>query len=444
MNHILHRHSRITPPIASHGEGVYLYDQSGKQYLDACCGAAVSCLGHNHPKIIDAIKQQLDQLAYAHTSYFTTETAEALADKLVEMAPANIDRAYFLTGGSEANETAFKLARQFFVEIGQPERKYFIARQQSFHGNTLMTLAIGGNEWRKQAFKPILPPTHHVSAAYAYRDQRKDETEKQYGKRLAEEFEAKVLELGADKVIGFIAEPVVGATAGALPAPKGYFKRIRKICNQHGILLILDEIMCGMGRVGSRFACEQEGITGDIITLAKGLGGGYQPIGATLISGQISDAIEYGSGFFQHGHTYISHPCVTAGALAVQNEIDDQNWLENVRIQGAALKAALHAELDSHPHVGDIRGRGLFLGVELVEDRASKKPFPVDFPLHALIKKNAMALGLMVYPMPGTIDGQNGHHVLIAPPFIIQPNHIDEIVSKLTQAVDTSIQSRSS
>ncbi len=439
MSQILHRHSKASYPLAVAGDGPYIIDSNGKHYFDACGGAAVSCLGHSDDRVRKAVQEQVGKLAYAHTGFFTNEPAEGLAAYLVTQAPGDIDKVYFVTGGSEANETALKLARQYFVEIGEPQRRHFIAREQSYHGNTMMTLAVGGNRWRKKTFEPCLPETHHIPPCYAYREQHDNETLEEYGLRSANELETKLLELGPETVIAFVAEPVVGATAGAVTAAPGYFKRIREICDQYGILLILDEIMCGMGRTGARYACEQEEIHGDIITLAKGLGAGYQPIGATLLSHQINTAIYDGSGFFQHGHTYIGHSTVTAAGLAVQQEIDRLDLLHNVRVRGDQLKAALEAQFGEHPNVGDIRGRGLFLGMEFVTDRELKTPFPSEFALHAKLKKQAMQQGLMVYPMPGTIDGQNGDHVLLAPPFIIDGNHVDEIVTKLSRAFEAAL-----
>lgn len=442
MSHILHRHSNVSLPRIASGEGVYLIDSNGKRYIDACGGAAVSCLGHSNEVVKNAIKRQLDAVPYAHTSFFTSDVAEQLAATLVEDAPANIEKVYFVTGGSEANETALKLARQYFAEIGQTERKYFIARELSYHGNTIQTLGIAGNEPRKETFRPILPEAHLIPPCYAYRHQRKVESEEEYALRAANTLEEKILELGADKVIAFIAEPVVGATAGVLPPSRGYFKRIREICNQYGVLLILDEIMCGMGRCGTKFTCEQDGIEPDIITIAKGLGAGYQPIGAALLSKQINHVIESGSGYFQHGHTYLSHPVVCAAALAVQQQIDSLGLLDNVKHRGAQLKQALKDEFAEDPHIGDIRGRGLFIGIEFVEDKQNKSPLPPEFSLHTHIRNAAMNEGLMVYPMYGTIDGKHGHHVLIAPPFIIEDQHVTEIVAKLRRALDSAFAER--
>ena len=442
MTHILHRHSHIALPKIASGDGAYLIDSEGRRYLDACGGAAVSCLGHSNEVVKNAIKQQLDRVPYAHTSFFTSEVAEQLASKLVAKAPANMDKIYFVTGGSEANETALKLARQYFAEIGEPQRKYFIARELSYHGNTIQTLGMAGNELRKEIYRPILPEANLIPPCYAYRHQRRVESEAEYALRAANKLEEKILELGPENVCAFIAEPVVGATAGVLPPAKGYFKRIREICDQYGVLLILDEIMCGMGRCGTLFTCEQEGIEPDIITIAKGLGAGYQPIGATVLSRQINEAIENGTGYFQHGHTYLSHPAVCAAALAVQQEIEDHQLLDNVKHQGAQLKQALHTEFANDPHIGDIRGRGLFIGIEFVEDKGSKDPLPHEFALHTHIRNAAMRAGLMVYPMYGTIDGQRGHHVLIAPPFIINSQQVNEMVEKLRIAIDHAFTER--
>ncbi len=442
MNHVLHRNGPVNLPTAVGGDGCYLIDSTGKRYLDASGGAAVSCLGHSHPRVRAALHAQIDQLAFAHTSFFTNERLEELADIIVADAPPGIDKVYPVSGGSEAIEAALKLARQYFLEIGQPQRKHFIARRQSYHGNTLGALAIGGNEWRRAPFAPLLIETHHIAPCFAYRGKRHDETEEAYGLRTANELETKILELGHDSVIAFIAEPVVGATAGTVPAVPGYFKRIREICDRYGVLLILDEVMCGMGRTGTLYASEQDDVRPDIVAIAKGLGAGYQPIGATLCSKTISDAIEKGStGFFHHGHTYLGHAAACAAAIAVQQAIKEDNLLDAVKARGAQLTSALQERFGNHHNVGDIRGRGLFQSVELVTDRASKATFDPKFKLHARVKKEAMARGLMCYPSGGTIDGKNGDHVLLAPPYIITPGQIDELVGKLGEAVDAAIAS---
>jgi adenosylmethionine-8-amino-7-oxononanoate aminotransferase len=439
MTHILHRTIHSTLPTAVRGHGIELFDAAGKSYIDASGGAAVSCLGHGHPDVIKALHEQLDRLAYAHTGFFTTDVAEALADRLVEDAPDGLDHVYLVSGGSEAIEAALKMARQYFVEKGEPQRRHIIARRQSYHGNTLGALATGGNEWRRAQFQPLLIETHHIDPCYAYRFQQDGESEESYAARAAQQLEDKILELGADQVIAFVAEPVVGATLGAVPPVADYFKRIRAICDRYGVLLILDEVMCGMGRTGTLHACEQDGIAPDLLAIAKGLGGGYQPVGAVLLSGQIFDAFAKGSGFFQHGHTYMGHPMAAAAGLAVQEVIRRDGLLDNVKVMGARLDERLRQRFGNHHHVGDIRGRGLFRGVELVLDRASKEPFDPKLKLNARVKREAMARGLMVYPMGGTIDGARGDHVLIAPPFIVTNDDIDRIVDRLGEAIDAAL-----
>lgn len=441
MSHVFHRNARSTPPTVARGDGVYVIDRDGRRYLDASGGAAVSCLGHSHPAVIQAIKDQVDTIAFAHTGFFTNDKLETLADYLIDAAPPagdaarDLDRVYFVSGGSEAVEAALKLARQYFLEIGQPQRRRFIARRQSYHGNTLGALAVGGNLWRRQPFEPLLTDAGHIAPCYAYRDRRPDESVAAYGIRVADELETAIGRQPPDSVAAFICEPVVGATAGAVPAVPGYLTRIRDICDRHGVLLILDEVMCGMGRTGSLFAFEQDGVVPDIVCIAKGLGGGYQPIGAALVGRHVFQAIHDGSGFFQHGHTYMGHPTACAAALAVQHAIRDDNLLAAVTRRGSQLRDALAARFGTHPNVGDIRGRGLFLGLELVADRDSKQPVDPAARLHARIKQQAMAAGLMCYPMGGTLDGRRGDHVLLAPPFIIDDGHIAEIVDKLDQAI---------
>jgi adenosylmethionine-8-amino-7-oxononanoate aminotransferase len=439
MTRILHRQIGRSYPIATMARGIVIRDSAGRDYIDASGGAAVSCLGHSHPDVLAAMHGQLDQLAYAHTSFFTSPAAEELADELVAHAPEGLNRVFYVSGGSEAVEAALKLARQYFVERGEQHRRFIIARRQSYHGVTLGALAIGGREWQRKQFGPLLIETHHVSPVYEYRGKRADETAEAYGARLAQELESKIDELGGTNVIAFVAETVVGATLGAVPAVPGYFKRVREICDRHGILLILDEVMCGMGRTGTRHACEQEGISPDLMAIAKGLGGGYAPIGALLIEEKIFNTLAEGSGAFLHSHTYMGHPLACAAALAVQRVIRRDKLLENVRRQGNYLARRLNERFGNHPFVGDLRGRGLFQGIEIVSDRGTKEPFDPSYKLHARIKHEAMARGLMVYPMGGTVDGTRGDHVLLAPPFIIDSSGIDAIVERLGEAIDAAV-----
>ena len=435
MTRILHRSIGPELPRAVAAEGIWITDAEGRRYIDGSGGAAVTSLGHGNAEVLDAMRAQMDAVAYAHTSFFTTDVAESLADRLIGLAPDGLDYVYLVSGGSEAVEAALKMARQYFVEIGQPQRRHIIARRQSYHGNTIGALATGGNEWRRKQFQPILPETHHVAPCYPYRDMREDETPEAYGTRLAAELEQKILDLGADQVIAFVAEPVVGATLGAVTAVPGYFKAIREVCDRYGVLLILDEVMCGMGRTGTIFAFEQEGIVPDIVTIAKGLGGGYQPIGGLLLSDKIYQAFAQGSGLFQHGHTYLGHPIAAAAADKVVEIMSRPGLMDNVNAMGQRLQDGLEAALGQHPHVGDIRGRGLFRGIELVADRDSKAVLDPGLKTHAKIKKAAMARGLMSYPMGGTIDGVRGDHILLAPPYIISPEEVDLIVDRITGAI---------
>jgi len=437
--HVLHRQFAHTLPVAVSARGIEIVDREGRSYIDASGGAAVSCLGHGHPDVLAAMHAQIDRLAYAHTSFFTTEVAEALADRLVAGAPAGMSHAYFVSGGSEAMEAALKMARQHFVEIGQPQRTRFIARRQSYHGNTLGALAVGGNEWRRRQFAPLLIDVTHVSPCYEYRDRRADETPQQYGARLVQELAGAIDRIGGENVIAFVAETVVGATAGALVPVPGYLQGVRELCTRHGILLILDEVMCGMGRTGTLHACEREGVVPDLLAIAKGLGGGYQPIGAVLAQQRIVESFQRGSGLFQHGHTYIGHAVACAAALAVQQVIERDRLLDAVQRQGHGLAERLQAAFGPHPNVGDLRGRGLFRGIELVADRATKTPFDPALKLHARIRREAMARGLMVYPMGGTIDGLRGDHVLLAPPFITSDDDLDRIVERLQAALAAAL-----
>lgn len=439
MTKLFYRATRMTPPKAVRGEGVYIFDTNGKRYLDAIGGAAVSCLGHGHAGVNRAMEDQLKKIAFTHTSFFTTEAAEELGEMMVAHAPPGIGRVCLVSGGSEAVESAIKLARQYFVEIGQPQRRNFIARWQSYHGATLGTLAIGGNIARRGLYEPLLIESHHVSPCYSYRDKREGETDEQYGQRLVQELEEKILQLGPDTIAAFVVEPVVGATLGAVPPVPGYLKGIREVLDRYSILMIADEVMCGMGRTGTLYAMEQDGITADLITVAKGLGAGYQPIGALLVSQKIFDAVDRGSGVFHHGYTYMAHPVACAAAIAVQRALLSDGLLANVIAQGERLMTLLKQRFANHYHVGDIRGRGLFIGLEFVKDRTSKEPFAPALRLNAKIKAEALARGLCVYTMGGTIAGKAGDHALLAPPFILNEGHCLEIVELLGDAVEAAI-----
>ncbi|WP_371225758.1 aspartate aminotransferase family protein [Roseovarius sp. 2305UL8-3] len=437
MSHVFPRHCHADLPTAKGGDGCFLIDETGKRYFDGSGGAAVSCLGHSNVRVSDAIKAQVDSLAFAHTGFFTSDPAEQLADLLVANAPGDIDRVYFVSGGSEATEAAIKLARQYFVEKGEPQRRHLIARKQSYHGNTLGALAAGGNEWRRQQFSPLLIDVSHIQPCFEYAERAEGESLEEYGQRAAQALEDEILRLGPDTVMAFMAEPVVGATMGAVPGAPGYFTRIREICDQYGVLLILDEVMCGMGRTGHLFACDADEVVPDILCIAKGLGAGYQPIGAMLCSAEIYKAVQDGTGFFQHGHTYIGHPVATAAGLAVVQELLENDLPGRVRRMEPFMRDALTQRFGQHPHVGDIRGRGFFWGIELVSDRDSKTPFDPKHGIAGKLKKAAFAEGLICYPMPGTRDGRNGDHVLLAPPFIATEQELTDAFDALERAINT-------
>ncbi len=439
MTRILHR-SGAVPPIAVRGEGLYLHTADGQSIIDASGGAAVACLGHGNRRVAEAIGRQAAAMAYAHTGTFSNQPAEDLADIVLSQEPGGLTRAWFCSSGSEGNEAAIKLARQYFLEIGQPQRIRTIARRQSYHGTTLGALAAGGNAMRREKFEPILSQTHSlVSPCFPYRFKHDGETDAQYLDRLTEELEAEFRRLGPDTVMAFLAEPVVGATTGCVTALPGYFQRVRRICDRHGALLILDEVMCGMGRTGTMHAWEQEGVTPDIQIIAKGLGGGFQPIGGILIHDRIVRALDAGSGGFLHGQTYQAHPVACAAALEVQRIIREDNLLANVQAMGQRLEAALTDRFGNHRHVGDIRGRGLFWAIEFVTDRATKQVFDPALKMNERVKREAIKRGLSGYPMGGTIDGKQGDHFILAPPYIVTSADIDTIVERLGDAVDAAV-----
>ncbi len=438
-DHVFHRSTRGVPPTVAGGHGLELIDADGRHYIDACGGAAVSCLGHGHPAVLHAIAEQARRIAFAHTSFFTNEPAERLAEVLAAAAPENLNRVYFVDSGSEAVETAIKLARQFHLERGEPSRARIIARRQSYHGNTLGALGASGNSWRRAPYEPLLVGASLIDPCFAYRYANEDEPSEAYAERSAAALEVEILRCGPQTVLAFIAETVVGATAGAVPPVPGYLTRIREICDRYGVLLILDEVMCGAGRTGSFLACESENVVPDIVTLAKGLAGGYQPIGAVICTDAIYAAFASGSGAFRHGHTYSGHAIACAAALAVQQVVQDEQLLQRVETAGWYLRECLAARFSEHPFVGDIRGRGLLQAIELVADREDKSPFDPGLQLAARIKAEAFARGLLIYPGSGTIDGVRGDHVLLAPPYIATDSALDEIVDLLALAVEAAI-----
>lgn len=438
MSAVFHRNLKSVPPTVVGGNGSYLIDADGKRYLDACGGAAVSCLGHGRPDVFAAISRQLEKIAYAHTGAFTNEPTELLADRLVSRAPAGFGRgrAMFLGSGSEAMEAALKLARQYHLEKGAPGRVRFIGRNMAYHGNTLGALSIGGHAARRKPYAPLLMEVGRVPACYAYRLKQEGETDEAFGRRTANAIEDEIRRLGPDTVAAFVCEPVGGATLGCVPPVPGYFSRIREICDRYGVLFIADEVMCGIGRTGSFYALEQECVAPDMITVAKGLGAGITPIAATLASQKVVDAVAAGSGSLWNGHTYMSHAAACAGALAVLDAIDRENLIQRVRDQGRKLEQLLSDRFGQHAHIGDIRGRGLFWTIEIVADRTTKEPYPASRNLAARIKADAQTDGLLVYPSAGCADGVNGDHVLLAPAYIVTDDELEIIVEKLSRAIE--------
>jgi adenosylmethionine-8-amino-7-oxononanoate aminotransferase len=441
MSRLMHRTLAAAPDVAVQGEGLILTLRDGRKIIDACGGAAVACLGHGNRRVAAAIHAQARRLAYAHTGFFTSEPAEALGDLLLQDEPGGLSHAFFVSSGSEAMESALKLARQYFIERGEPERTRFIARRQSYHGNTLGSLAAGGNLARRLPYEPMFADRFSlVSPCFAFHYRRAGESDARYVARLAQELEDQFRRLGPNTVAAFCAEPVVGATAGCVPAVPGYFAAIREVCDRHAALLILDEIMCGSGRTGTLHAWEQEGVTPDIQAIGKGLGGGYQPIAAILISKRIVTTLQGGSGAFVHGHTYQAHPVACAAALEVQRIIREEGLLANVELQGRRLQHSLRERFDSHEHIGDIRGRGLFYALEFLKERERKTPFDPSLQVHERVKHEALQRGVAIYPTGGTIDGRRGDHILIAPPYICAGPEIESIVERLGDAVHAALQ----
>lgn len=439
MSYVFHRSARTVPPLATKAFGNYIFDNSGRRYLDASGGAAVTCIGHGDPRVLAAASQQIAQLDYVHSGAFTSQPAEDLAELICETAGQGMSRVYFVSSGSEAVETALKMARQVQIERGHSSRHIVISRQQSYHGNTLGALARSGSETRRTPFLPMLPERAQIMPCFHFRYANPGETPEEFGRRAADALETEILRLGPENVSAFLAETVVGATSGAVAPAPGYFKRIREICDLYGVLLICDEVMCGAFRTGPFLACAEEGVSPDIVTLAKGLGGGYLPIGAVACRAEIHDSFAEGSGGFTNGHTYMAHPTSCAAALAVQKVIVEDGLAERVTVQGEALDAALRARLAQHPHVGDIRGRGLLRAIEIVADRDSLEPFGAGLGVSSRIGAKAKALGLLVYPGAGTIDGQRGDHILLAPAYSIESAEIEQIADLLTAAVDAAI-----
>jgi len=417
-------------PTAARGEGVYIFDEEGKQYLDASGGAAVVTIGHGVREVLEKIQEQMARLAYAHTSQFHTRVGEELAALLAAKfpGPPQQARVHFTSGGSEATETAIKIARQYWLSRGEPKRYKILSRWQGYHGATLGALAVTGNLRRRAPYAPLLPPAEHISACFCYHCPLSLEFPS-CELACARELEQALARTGEDTVAGFILEPVVGATTGAVP-PDGYLRTIREICDAHGILLIADEVMTGAGRTGRYFAVEHWAVVPDLILLGKGLSSGYAPLGAVLASEKVWRTIEAGTGALEHGFTYQGHPPALAAGLAVQHYLEEHNLLEGARQRGAYLASRLE-HLRAHPAVGDVRGKGLLQTVEFVADRATRAPFPPEKKFADQLFETLRARGIMVYPIRGTMDGIRGDHVLLAPPFVIEESQIDFLVDEL-------------
>ncbi|MEE3100787.1 MAG: aspartate aminotransferase family protein [Pseudomonadota bacterium] len=424
LSPVMHRVLDSNLPLATGGEGVWIRDAAGRRWLDASGGAAVSCLGHAHPRVVEAIREQAGRLAYAHSGFFANDPSEALAEALLARAPENFrgGAVLFLGSGSEAMEAAIKLARQYWLEVGEPARDRFVARDMAYHGNTLGALALGGHPSRRAPYAPLLMDVARAPAAFAFRLADPGESEADYAARAAAGVAAAFEANGPGRTAAFAAETVSGASLGAVAAPEGYFAAVRALCDADGALLIADEVMCGMGRCGPFFAFEAEGIAPDLVVVAKGLGAGYLPVSAVLVSARVAGALRAGSARLANGHTYMSHALACAGALAVLETIEDERLLDRVGPLGARLDAALRARLEDDPNVADIRGRGLFRAGELVRDRETGDPFEPSEGLADRVKAEGMAAGLVCYPSPGARwtgpdgrPGRCGDHVLLAP-----------------------------
>ncbi|KAI9752747.1 MAG: endoribonuclease ysh1 [Chaenotheca gracillima] len=438
---VLHRDLNEAPPRVHRALGSYITLTNGQRVLDATGGAAVSCLGHGNERVKKAIVAQMNEVSYCHTSFFTTSGAEGLARELVDSTHGHMARAFIVNSGSEAMEGAMKLARQYYLELStpQPDRFRFIARRESYHGTTLGALSMSGHVARRRLFEPmLLDVVSRVSPCNPYRGMTDQENTKQYVERLAQELDGEFQRVGPQTVCAFVAEPTVGAALGCVPAVKGYFKAMKAVCNKYGALLIFDEVMCGMGRTGALHAWELEGVVPDIQTIGKGLSGGYAPVAGILMGQKIVDALENGSGGFVHGHTYQGHPTSCAAALEVQRIVREENLVQNVQLMGAYLSKSLRAKLCHHPHVGDIRGKGLFLGIEFVKDRASKTPFDPRHGVANVIHSRAMdpEYSISLYPGAGSVDGVSGDHIIISPAYNVTKAEIDAIVDTTVAVID--------
>lgn len=438
-SHLMHRSLLHPPETVTSASGVYLTLSSGRKILDGCAGAAVAIIGHGNTEVRDAMMTQACEVSYVHTLTYTTSSAEYLANYILEGEPFGLTRAYFVGSGSEAMDSAMKLARQYHVENGQPERVRFVSRRQAYHGNTIGAMSVGSHVARRAPYENaiLLDNVSYVSPAYEYRVRKDGETEEEYSKRLVDEVETEFLSVGPEKIMAFIAETVGGATAGCITPPAGYFSGVSKLCKKYGILLILDEVMCGVGRCGTFFAFEQDGdVQPDIVTTGKGLGGGYVPIAATLVHRNIIETLKKGTASFNHGHTYQAHPVSCAAALAIQKIIRRDDLVSRSATLGKRLHKSLIDTFQDLEFVGNIRGRGLFWGIEFVQNKKTKAPFDSKIHFGVKVQERAFELGLAVYPGMGTADGLTGDHVIVSPPLTINEEEMDIMISLLKRAYD--------
>ncbi len=416
-------------PVVDYGQGSYVFDKTGKRYIDGSGGPAVYCLGHANKEVNEVIKAQLDRIAHGYRGNFTSDPLEELQSIMAKCCGSGFSNMLFVTGGSEAVESCLKLALQYQQAIGEDKRVRFIARHRSWHGNTLGALGVSGFSQRRDLYEGALAAASFVSAANAYRPPEGVAPE-QLVAYLAAELDREIDTAGAQNVCAFIFEPVVGAAGGAVPAPPGYAAAVREVCDHHGVLVIADEVMCGAGRTGTWRALEHDAVEPDIMSVAKGLGGGYIPLGAAIFHDRIAEPINREHGGPMSGHTFSGHTTACAGALAVQKIVARDGLLERIRNKGPWLMAALHEALDDHPHIGDIRGRGYFIGVEFVADRATREPFDAAQMVFAQIRDTAFANGLICYPVGGNVDGVRGDHAILAPPYNASDSELVEIVEK--------------
>lgn len=433
-SHVFARSINTKTARAVSASGCYIVDSSGKRYLDGSGGAAVSNCGHSHPTILASIRKQMGAVIDTHNIFFTTDAQDQLAQNLYELSEGHFERSLFCSSGSEAVEVAIKMARQYHVERGDAKRFHVISREKSYHGNTLSALSFADSA-RGSMFQPYFQETSKVPAYFPYRYQQENETRDEYALRCANVLEAEIQRLGPDTVSAFIVETVVGSTLGVVPTPPIYLQRIREICDASGVLLIFDEVMCGAGRTGTFFAYEQEKVRPDILVMAKGLSGGHIPLSATCVTAAVYESIAQGSGLLGSNHTYMGHPLACAAGLGVMDVLRNTDLLNSVAEKGERLKQKLEARFNDHPHIDYIRGRGLFLGLEVVLDRQTKQPFPAEYKVNVVIREQALELGLICWTGQGTAD-VGGDFILIAPPFTITNKEMDELVERLGLTID--------